>query len=312
MVLGEKLEKMSEKELEKEIDEIAIFARTTPEQKLKITHVLQKKGETVAITGDGVNDVLALKSADIGIAMGKRGSDVARDVSDIVLVDDNFASIVSGVQEGRKTYDNIKKFTKYLLAVNFSEIFLIFLALITRFPLPLLPLQILWINLVTDSLPALSLVFEKEENVMKTKPRREKSILSGIWKFILIGGILAFLTEFIVFFLGYNNSISIEKVRTLVLTTAIMFELFFIYTCRTHKPVGKEIFSNKWLNLAVLVSLTLHLILLYTPLAGLFGVVSLTLMDWLFILPFAISGLIIFEIAKHIRTKNGDVLEDDN
>ncbi len=304
IIVGSELEKMSEEQLEKQIGDIAIFARTTPEQKLKITTVLQKKGETVAITGDGVNDVLALKSADIGIAMGIRGTDVARDVSDIILLDDNFASIVEGVKEGRKTYDNIKKFTKYLLAVNFSEIFLILLALTMRFPLPLLPLQILWINLMTDSLPALSLVFEKEENVMKTKPRREKSILSGIWGFILIGGVLALLAEFIVFFFSYSNSLPIEEVRTMVLTTAILFELFFIYTCRSNRPLlRKGMFSNKWLNLAVLISLGFHLTLLYTPLGALFGVVSLTLKDWLFVLPFSLSGLIIFEIGKYIRLK---------
>lgn len=304
IITGDQLERMSEQQLEEQIDKIAIFARTTPEQKLKITTVLQKKGEIVAITGDGVNDVLALKAADIGIAMGQRGTDVARDVSDIILIDDNFSSIISGVQEGRKTYDNIKKFTKYLLAVNFSEIFLILLALVMRFPLPLLPLQILWINLVTDSLPALSLVFEKEENVMKTKPRREKSILSGIWKFILIGGLITLAAKFSMFLLTYFNALPLEKVRTLVLTTAIMFELFFVYTCRSNKPLfGNGIFSNKWLNLAVLVSVGMHLILLYTPLAGLFGVVSLTLMDWLFVLPFALSGLLIFEIGKYIKSK---------
>jgi len=302
MMLGNELEKISEEDLEKQIEDIAIFARTTPEQKLKIAKVLQKKGETVAMTGDGVNDVLALKSADVGIAMGVRGTDVARDVSDIILLDDNFASIVEGVREGRKTYDNIKKFTKYLLAVNFSEIFLISLALVMKYPLPLLPLQILWMNLVTDSLPALALVFEKQENVMKTKPRSEKSILSGIWLFILIAGALAFLTEAIVFLLGYNNSMPIEEARTMVLTTAILFELFFIYTCRGEQSLLKKgIFSNKWLNLAVIVSFALHLVLLYTPLGALFGVVSLSLKDWLYVLPFAISGLIIFEIGKLVK-----------
>jgi len=302
MILGEDLNKISEQDLESQIQEIAIFARTTPEQKLKITQVLQKRQETVAITGDGVNDVLALKSADIGVAMGKRGSDVARDVSDIILLDDNFASIVSGIQEGRKTYDNIKKFTKYLLAVNFSEIFLILIALLMKFPLPLLPLQILWINLVTDSLPALSLVFEKQENVMSTKPRKEKSILTGIWKFILIAGLLTLLAKFSMFFISYNSSIPLEKTRTLVLTTAILFELFFIYTCRSNKSLFKTgIFSNKWLNLAVLISFALHLVLIYTPLANFFGVVSLSLRDWIYMLPFALSGLVIFEIGKIVK-----------
>ena len=172
---GAELEKISEKELSKQISNIVIFARTTPQQKLKITNVLQSQEETVAITGDGINDVLALKSADIGIAMGQRGTDVARDVSDVVLIDDNFASIISGVKEGRKTYDNIKKFTKYMLSVNFSAILLILITLLMGMPLPLLPLQILWLNLLTDSIPALSLVFEPPENVMKTRPRTRRT-----------------------------------------------------------------------------------------------------------------------------------------
>tara|TARA_Y100000034_G_scaffold34251_1_gene41977 strand:- start:2303 stop:4939 length:2637 start_codon:yes stop_codon:yes gene_type:complete len=305
------LERMSDSDLMDSIDEIAIFARTTPNQKLRITQILQKKGEIVAITGDGINDSLALKSADIGIAMGQRGTDVARDVSDIVLTDDNFASIVEGVKQGRKTYDNIKKFTKYFLAVNFSEIFLILSALILgilygadKWFLPLLPLQILWINLVTDSFPALALVFEKEESVMKSKPRSEKSIIDNIWKFIVVGGIIAFVAELIVYLIGVNSNFSLEKIRTLVLTTAILFELLFVYTCRTEKSLFKiGIFSNKWLNYAVLFSIVLHLLLLYTPLAIAFGVIPLTLNDWLFILPFTVSGLVIFEGWKIIKRK---------
>ena len=180
-ITEQELEKMSDEDLMKCIDEIVIFARTTPKQKLRITTLLQQKGEVVAITGDGINDAMALKAADIGIAMGQRGTDVARDVSDIVLIDDNFASIVEGVKQGRRTYDNIKKTVKFFLAVNFSQIFLVLFALVLgmlygtdKWFLPLLPLQILWANLITDSLPALTLVFEKQENVMKTKPRKEK------------------------------------------------------------------------------------------------------------------------------------------
>ncbi len=310
-ITEEELEKMSDTVLINSIDKISIFARTTPNQKLRITKILQQKGEVVAITGDGVNDVLALKSADIGIAMGQRGTDVARDVSDMILVDDNFTSIVEGVKQGRKTYDNIKKFTKYFLAVNFSEIFLILFALIMgilytsdKWFLPLLPLQILWINLITDSFPALALVFEKEESVMKSKPRKEKSILKGIWKFIIIAGVFAFIIELIIYLVGINNNFPIEKTRTLILTTAILFELLFVYTCRSKKPLWNlGIFSNKWLNYAVLLSISLHLILLYTPLANVFGVVPLSLSNWLFILPFAVSGLIIFEIGKFVKRK---------
>jgi P-type Ca2+ transporter type 2C len=303
-ITEKELIKMNDEELKEKINGIGIFARTSPNQKLRITKILQDNLEVVAITGDGINDSLALKSADIGISMGKRGSDVAREISDVVLTDDNFASIVEGIKQGRKTYDNIKKFTKYFLAVNFSEILLVIITLFLKLPLPLLPLQILWMNLVTDSFPALSLVFEKEESVMKTKPRKEKSLLDNIWKFIILGGILAFVTEFIIFLIGIRNNLPIELIRTLVLTTAILFELFFVYTCRSNKSVFKNnIFSNKWLNYAVLFSIGMHLLLVYTFLNKIFGVVPLTLKEWIFILPFAISGLIIFEIVKFIRKK---------
>lgn len=304
VVNEQELLNMSDLELEKQIDEIVIFARMTPKQKLRITQILQKKGEIVAITGDGVNDVLALKSADVGIAMGKRGSDVARGVADIILLDDNFASIVSGIKEGRRTYDNIKKFTKYLLAVNFSAIFLIIFTLLLGMPLPLIPLQILWMNIISDSFPSLMLAFEKEENVMKRKPKIEKSILSGTWKFIIYAGILAFIIELAVYLIGINNGFHIDKVRTLVLTTAIIYELLFVYTCRSSlslKEIG--IFSNKWLNYAVFGSILVHLALLYTNLGSFFSVVPLTINDWLFVLPFAFSGVIVFEVVKLVRKK---------
>jgi Ca2+-transporting ATPase len=304
IITDSELEEMSDSELIERIDNIAIFARITPHQKLRITKILQAKKEVVAITGDGINDVLALKSADIGIAMGIRGTDVARDVSDIVLIDDNFASIVEGVKQGRVTYDNVKKFTKYLLAVNFGELFLILTALVLSLPLPLLPLHILWINLITDSFPALALIFEKPEDVMKNQPRKESSILDHVWKFIVFAGILTFAVKFTIFLITLNSGVPIDEVRSSVLTTVILFELFFVYTCRSEKPLLKEgFFSNKWLNYAVLFSIIAHLILLYTPLAGIFKLAPLQLRDWIFILPFSISGLLIFEIRKYFKKK---------
>ncbi len=307
----DEIEKLDDEELKNKMGEISVFARTSPTQKLRITKILQENSEVVAITGDGVNDSLALKAADVGVAMGERGTDVSREVSDVILTDDNFASIVEGVKQGRKTYDNIKKFTKYFLAVNFSEIFLILSVLVLgffygngRWFLPLLPLQILWMNLVTDSLPALALVFEKEENVMKTKPRKEKSILSGIWRFIILAGILAFVAEFVAYVLGMNLGFSQEKTRTLVLTSAIFFELFFVYTCRSNKSLFKVgVFSNKWVNYAVLISAGLHLALMYSSMGDFFDIVPLSINEWIIVLPIAISGLIIFEVGKLILEK---------
>ena len=298
------LEEMTDSELAKNIDSIAIFARTTPHQKLRITKILQKKGEVVGITGDGVNDVLALKSANIGIAMGKRGTDIARDVSDIVLIDDNFASLVEGVKQGRQSYDNIKKFTKYMLSVNFYTILLVGVLSAFGLPLPILPLQILWQNLVTDSFPAITLVFEKEEHVMKTKPRKEKSLLSGIWKFIIFAGILNFIASLIIYFVGMNQGLEINHVRSIVLTTGILFELLFVYVCRSDKLIKDiGIFSNKWLNYAIVSAFALHLILLYTSLGKFFDIVPLGLKDWLYIVPLSITGLLIMEGWKWMKIK---------
>jgi len=310
VISGSELDKMTDEQLKKQIGNISIFARTSPKQKLRIVQILKAKGEQVAITGDGINDSLALKKADIGIAMGIRGSDVAREVSDMILTDDNFASIVKAVKQGRVVYDNTKKITKFLLAVNFSEILLIIFAIVGKFPLPLLPIHILWMNLVTDSIPALSLIKEKEEEVMKRKPSKEKGLLSGIWFFVIAAGIIAFLVETAVFLISLNNY-SLIKVRTLVLTSGILFELFFIFTCRSNKKL-KEIgfFSNKYVVYAFLLSLFFHLSVIYTPLANVFRLSSLNLNDWLFVLPFSVSGLFIFEIAKYLkfwRNKNANL-----
>lgn len=302
VISEEDLNAMTDEELESQIYDISIFARMTPKQKLRVTKTLQKLGETVAITGDGVNDVLALKSADVGVAMGIRGSDVSRDVADIVLMDDNFNSIVEGVKQGRVTYDNVKKFTKYLLAVNLGEIFLVLFALLFGMPLPLTALQILWINIAGDAFASLTLAFEKDYGVMKRKPNEDKSMLSGVWKFLVVAGIIGFGIKLAVYLISMSRNLAIEEVRSLVLTTAVFYELFFIYAVRSDKSL-KEIgvFSNKWMNIAVLASFLLHLALLYTPMRSIFNLVPLTFENWLFIFPFIISGLVIFELGKIIK-----------
>jgi len=303
IITGQELKKMSDEKLKEEIDKINIFARINPEQKLRIVQILKSKGEQIAITGDGVNDVLALKKADIGIAMGKRGSDVAREVSDMVLLDDNFASIIKAVEEGRTVYDNSKKATKFLLGVNFSELLLITSTILLRMPLPILPLQILWMNLVTDSIPALALTKEKGEDVMESTPRKEKSILNGMVLFLVFAGLLAFLAEFVIFLFAFKN-FDLAKTRTLVLTSAILFELLFVFTCRSKKSLFKVgWFSNKWVVYAVIVSILLHLILLYTPLASLFSLTALSLREWGYVILAAIPGIVLFEAWKLVKRK---------
>lgn len=296
------LEKMSDRELYKEIDEIVIFSRISPEDKLRIINILKQKNEIVAMTGDGVNDAPALKRADIGVAMGIRGSDVAKDSSEIVILDDNFSSIVEGVKEGRRIYDNIKKFVKLFLSANFSEVFLVLLVmLIWRNPelLPLLPLQILWINLVTDSLPALALSVEPiEADVMKRKPGKE-GILKGITGFILVAGLLALIVDFLFF---YWNISDMDKARTMITTAAIMFEMFVVFNCKSSKSAFKSP-KNKWLIYAVIISVGLHVLAVYTPLNSLFSFVFLGVGDWLKIIGVCLVGFFIIEGYKYIEEK---------
>ena len=299
---SDQLSSMSDSELLSKIDNIDIFTRATPEQKLRILKTLQKNGEVVAMTGDGVNDVLALKSADVGISMGIKGTDVARDVSDIILTDDNFASIVEGVKHGRTTYDNIKKFTKYMLSINFDTIVLVTLTTLAGLPLPILPLQILWKNLITDSFPAMSLIFEKGEGVMNTSPRREKSILDKTYGFMLFAGLLNLLACGTVYLLGLYRGMDIATIRTMVMTTDVLFELSFIFSCRSSKPLRKiGIFSNKFLNVSIVIAGILQLGLLYSFVGPLFSLVPLSLMTWLYMIPLGLSGVIIYEIYKEIR-----------
>ena len=280
-----------------------IFARVTPQQKLKIVDILKAQGEIVAVTGDGVNDILALKRADIGVSMGMRGSDVARDSSDMVLLDDNFASIVNAVKQGRRVFDNLKKSIKFLLSANAADIFIILFALVIGMPLPFLPLAILWMNLVTDSLPALALAVEPAEGeVMKRNPRSD-GLLSGIWNWILIAGVLNFIS--VIWLFGWaNGSFGVDVARTMAITTAIFFELFFAFSCKSKKSLFKTgILNNKMLIYAVLTSAALQFLAIYTLLGGVFGFVSLTGAQLGISIAAGLSGLVVFEAWKLIKAR---------
>ncbi len=305
IIEGRELEKLDENKWDNIVKENTIFARTTPEQKLKIVEILKKQKQVVAVTGDGVNDILALKKADIGVAMGIRGSDAARDSSDMVLLDDNFASIVKAVKQGRVVFDNLKKSIKFLLAANVASLFVILIALILRMPLPLLPLAILWMNLVTDSLPALALAVEPgEEDVMERKPRKN-GLLSGIWTWILVAGILNFIS--IIWIFTYGLNFSLETARTMAVTSGIFFELFFVFACKSENSIFKTgILNNKWLLGAVGSSIVLHLIAVYTGLGKVFQFVPLTLGQWSWVLLASLSGLVVFEVWKLVRGKERD------
>ena len=278
------LNKLSEKEFSDMVRQKSIFARITPETKLRIIQTLKKQDEIVAVTGDGVNDVLALKEAHIGVAMGIRGSDVSREVSDIILLDDNFASIVNAVREGRRVYDNMKKSITSNLAANVGQMFIIMFALLLAWPLPLMPLAILWMNLITDSLPTLALSLEKpEKDIMRRKPiNRKENILTHLGSFLLISGILAFIVTIGLFSLYFKTDL--PKAQTIALTSAVFCEMFVVLSCRSNKNIWKiGWFSNKFLVYAVAIAIIFQLIAIYTPLASVFGFVKLSIGELLMI-----------------------------
>ncbi len=303
---GKDIDSMSFKELRKVVKQVNIYARVSPSHKVKILEALQANGEIVAMTGDGVNDAPSIKKANVGVAMGINGTDVARDASFIVLRDDNFASIVKAVEEGRVIYDNIKKFIKYLLSVNFAEIFLLLFTILVGLPLPLLPLQILWINLATDSLPALALgVDPAEEDVMKRKPRdpREKMML-GMLPFLALVSSLSFFSMFMVFGLAYLVlGYSLEVARTMTLSTSILFQLVFVFSIRSDSRNFYQLRSNKPMIYSVLLAWILHLVLIYSPLNSVFGLMSLGLEQWMIIACFSVTGFIAYEAKKFISRR---------
>ena len=287
---GKALNDMDVHELEEIVDDVSVFARVSPEHKLKIVKALQNKGHVVAMTGDGVNDAPAIKSSDIGVAMGITGTDVAKESSSLVLLDDNFATIKSAIQEGRNIYENIRKFVRYLLASNVGEILVMLFAMILALPLPLVPIQILWVNLVTDGLPAMALGLDKpEDDVMKRKPRHPKEgvFARGLgWKVVsrgfLIGG--ATLLAFILSYKTHPDHLAYAQ--TVAFATLVMAQLIHVFDCRSEVSVfSRNPFGNMYLVFAVLSSLVLMLLVIYIPsLQPVFHTVPIVLKDWLLII----------------------------
>ncbi len=309
VLTGEELDKLGEKGLERIVDDVAVYARVSPQHKIMIVKALKAKSYIVAMTGDGVNDAPALKMSDIGIAMGVTGTDVAKEASDMILADDNFASIVAAVEEGRGIFDNIKKFIKYLLSCNAGEVLTIFFAPLLNLPIPLLPPQILMMNLVTDGLPALALgVDPPSKNIMERLPRDPKEdIVKPMFPNIAMVGLLIMVGTLFVFSDFYeNNPANIDIARTAAFTTIVMFELFIAFACRDERATLLEVgvFSNWSLILAILSSLILQIAVIYIPaLQPLFKTVPLSLHDWVIILIISSTAFFAMEITKILQRR---------
>jgi Ca2+-transporting ATPase len=268
VITGQELAQVSEADFAAQVRQIKVYARVTPEQKIRIVQALQDRGEFVAMTGDGVNDAPALKRAGIGVAMGQKGTDVAREAADMVLLDDNFATIVSAVREGRRIFDNIRKFVKYAMTGNSGEIWVLFLAPFFSLPLPLVPVQILWINLVTDGLPGLALSAEpQEQGIMRRPPRHpNESIFShGVWQHILwVGLLIGGLSLFSQAWAYHSGS---AHWQTIVFTVLALCQLTYVLAIRSEKEslFTQGLFSNKLLLGAVAITVVLQLAVIYLP-----------------------------------------------
>ena len=312
-ITGQELDKMPQEKLEKEIKDYSVFARVTPEHKVRIVKAWQKTGAVVAMTGDGVNDSPALKRADIGIAMGKNGTDVAKNASDMILTDDNFVTIVKAVKQGRNIYDNIKKAIHFLIATNIGEIVTIFMGLILGFKSPLLAIQLLWINLVTDSFPAIAIGLEPpEKEIMSRKPidSRKGIFTDGLWNKIIIEGIMLGMLTLVAFSIG-NKYYSLEVGRTMAFVALGALELVHSFNIKSDESIFKVgIFENKFLIGSFILGIFVQTIVVLVPtFANIFNLVALNNTQWLIVAVISLLPIPIMELQKKINeVKFGKVI----
>ncbi len=310
VMTGADLDKLSDEDLRVQAEQVSVYARVSPEHKVRIVEALRQNGHIAAMTGDGVNDAMALKRSDIGVSMGITGTDVAKGTADIILMDDNFATIVAAVEEGRIIYSNIRKFVYFLLSCNIAEIFIIFISLLLNMPVPLIPIQLLWLNLVSDSFPALALGTEKgEPDIMKMKPRNAKE---PILNRQLITGILTLsIAQTIAVLIAFVWSLNTHGgdllyARTMAFTTLTVVELIMAFSCRSERlPLLKlGVFSNRSLIWASMTSFALMLAVIYLPfLQPIFKTVSLGWMEWGTIISLAAIPLIAGELYKAVARR---------
>jgi Ca2+-transporting ATPase len=309
-ITGSELDEMSDEALRAAVEDIRVYARVSPAHKLRIVQAWKAKGHVVAMTGDGVNDAPALKEAQIGVAMGLSGTDVAKEAADMVLTDDNFASIVAAVAEGRAIFDNIRRFIHYLLSCNIGEVLTMFVATLAGMPLPLVPIQILWINLATDSLPALALgVEDADPEIMKRPPRsaREEVITRGMtWVMSLQGLIIGVVTLAAFSISFYLWGESIREARVLAFSTSVVAQNVHAFNLRSSRTslLRLGLFSNPWLVAAFFLMLISEAIIVYVPFfQPFFQTMPLNLGDWVVVSGLGIIPLIVMETVKSIRRR---------
>lgn len=304
-ITGEELDKISQEKLETDIMGYSVFARVTPEHKVRIVQAFRSTGAVVAMTGDGVNDAPALKNADIGIAMGKNGTDVAKNAADMVLADDNFVTIVEAVKQGRNIFDNIKKAVHFLIATNIGEIVTIFMGLLLGLKSPLLAIQLLWVNLVTDSLPAIALGLEPaDKNIMNRKPRDSKKgiFADGLWGKIFAEGTMLGALTLLAFCIG-NHFYSVEVGRTMAFVSLGVLELVHSFNIKSEESIFKTgLFENKYLVGAFLLGTLLQVIVVIIPqVAEIFKLTTLTGIQWVYTFGISILPLVIMELQKKVN-----------
>lgn len=304
VITGAELESMDDRKLMSIVNDVSVYARVSPKHKLRIVKALKKQGHIVAMTGDGVNDAPAIKEADIGIAMGITGTDVSKEASSMILLDDNFATIVAAIEEGRVIYNNIRKFIRYMLACNIGEVLTMFIGTLIGLPLPLLPIQILWVNLVTDGLPAIALSLDPaERDIMMRPPRdaKENIFSNGLLNLILFRGILIGLSTLAVFISILYFTSNVTTARTGAFVTLVLTQLIHVFECKSERKNIFEIpvFNSIPLVLSVLCSLIMIIGVIYIPtLQGVFKTVPLSFNDWVLVAGFSALGPVVSSFFK--------------